>query len=165
MLAAFELEKCETCFSVSVVLKSLNKSDVQKNHFSLTMINKALTILAIFALSQIVTCNNGLPQLVGRWVEDESLRTGLNDFLWARGKLRYIETWWEECDSSADFQSINRRYTKESPEGGPYRSEFWVQISITELHWLGGLRSQIFLKSVMPFRRYGHFWILALKWG
>ena len=60
---------------------------------------------------------------------------------------------------------LNRRYTKESTEGGPYRSEFWVQISITKPYWLGGLRSQIFLKSVQPFRRYGHFWILALKWG
>ena len=60
---------------------------------------------------------------------------------------------------------LNRRYLKDSTEGGPCRSEFWVQIFFTELHWLEGLRSQKFLKSVQPFRRYGHFWILALKWG
>ena len=40
--------------------------------------------------------NGPLPKLVGRWVEDETLRTGLNDFLWARGvnwfKRQYATT-------------------------------------------------------------------------
>ncbi len=54
------------------------------------MVCKAL-LVALIALSgyHFVWCqNNGpMPQLVGRWVEDESKRTGLNDFLWARGSM------------------------------------------------------------------------------
>ena len=50
------------------------------------MIGK-VAIFATLVLSPLVLANNGLPNLVGRWVEDESLRTGLNDFLWARGNF------------------------------------------------------------------------------
>jgi len=48
---------------------------------------KVLLFASILTVvSQTVTSNNGpFPTLVGRWKEDESLRTGLNDFLWARG--------------------------------------------------------------------------------
>ena len=60
---------------------------------------------------------------------------------------------------------FNRRYFKDTPEGGPYRSDFWVQIFVLQLHWAESLKSQIFLKSVQSFLRYGHFLILALKWG
>ena len=63
------------------------------------------------------------------------------------------------------YHLLNRRYLIKSTGGGPGRSEFSTHIFVTGLHWLEGLRSQKFLKSVQPFRRYGHFWILALKWG
>ena len=38
----------------------------------------------IIALAPMILAD---PPLVGRWIEDETLRTGLYDFLWARGKL------------------------------------------------------------------------------
>ena len=56
---------------------------------------------------------------------------------------------------------LNRRYMKDSTEGGPCRSEFWDQFFFIGPHWVEGLKSQIFLKSVQPFLRYGQFWILA----
>ena len=34
------------------------------------------------------------------------------------------------------FQAFNRSYWKDSPEGGPCRSEFWVQILVIESHWV-----------------------------
>ena len=61
------------------------------------------------------------------------------------------------------YETFNRSYPIKSTGGGPGRSEFSTQIFVTGPHWLEGLRSQKFLKSVQPFRRYGHFWILALK--
>ena len=39
----------------------------------------------------------------------------------------------------------------------------WVKFK--KWHLVEGLWSQVFLKSAQPFLRYGHFWILALKWG
>ena len=44
--------------------------------------------VSVLTFCQLVSCNGPIPSLVGRWVEDEPLRTGLNDFLWARGKYQ-----------------------------------------------------------------------------
>ena len=44
----------------------------------------------VFVIGIIVSLSPNIfaePPLVGRWIEDESLRTGLYDFLWARGKF------------------------------------------------------------------------------
>lgn len=41
----------------------------------------SLTLVFLAALAQ---AQDGPPPIVGRWKEDSSLRTGLNDFLWAR---------------------------------------------------------------------------------
>ena len=50
------------------------------------MLLSKVTILAILAVVCVQSQDGGpLPGLVGRWVEDDSKRTGLNDFLWARG--------------------------------------------------------------------------------
>ena len=51
---------------------------------------KVLLFASVLTIvSQIVTSNGPLPTLVGRWKEDESVRTGLNDFLWARGNYHF----------------------------------------------------------------------------
>ena len=39
-------------------------------------------------IGQLVSSQAPIQDLVGRWVEDESVRTGLNDFLWARGNYK-----------------------------------------------------------------------------
>ena len=53
----------------------------------------------VFVIGIIVSLSSNIfaePPLVGRWIEDESLRTGLYDFLWARGKfektLKYFQS-------------------------------------------------------------------------
>ena len=46
--------------------------------------------------------------------------------------------------SQNSWSSRNIRYTRDSTEGGPYRSEFWVIFFVIELHWVGGLRSEMF---------------------
>lgn len=45
-------------------------------------LHRLLLILLFVALHEVAKCD--LP-IEGRWVEDETRRTGLNDFLWARG--------------------------------------------------------------------------------
>ena len=49
----------------------------------------------VFVIGIIVSLSPNIfaePPLVGRWIEDESLRTGLYDFLWARGKFEKKKT-------------------------------------------------------------------------
>jgi len=48
---------------------------------------KILLFISVLTFCQLVSCEvrDPMPSLVGRWIEDEPLRTGLNDFLWARG--------------------------------------------------------------------------------
>merc|ERR1712223_812028 len=46
---------------------------------------KILVFISALTFCQLVSCNGPIPSLVGRWIEDEPLRTGLNNFLWARG--------------------------------------------------------------------------------
>ena len=47
---------------------------------------KIVLFISALTFCQLVSCASPpLGDLVGRWVEDESARTGLNDFLWARG--------------------------------------------------------------------------------
>lgn len=41
-------------------------------------------IVVIIALAPMIVAD---PPFVGRWIEDETLRTGLYDYLWARGKF------------------------------------------------------------------------------
>merc|ERR1712020_598158 len=57
---------------------------------------RILLFVSVLTFCQLVSCNGPIPSLVGRWVEDEPLRTGLNDFLWARGvnwfKRQYEQT-------------------------------------------------------------------------
>merc|ERR1712141_427142 len=50
-------------------------------HSCIIMWNKTFMVIVI-ALAPIIFAD---PPLVGRWIEDETLRTGLYDFLWARG--------------------------------------------------------------------------------
>ena len=45
-------------------------------------LHRLLLFLLFVALNEVAKCD---PPFVGRWVEDETQRTGLNDFLWARG--------------------------------------------------------------------------------
>ena len=47
---------------------------------------KKTFMVIVIALAPMIFAD---PPLVGRWIEDESLRTGLYDFLWARGKSYY----------------------------------------------------------------------------
>merc|ERR1712141_957431 len=58
---------------------STHKVNINKSKMRISLFVSVLTFC------QLVSCHGPLPALVGRWVEDESLRTGLNDFLWARG--------------------------------------------------------------------------------
>jgi len=44
---------------------------------------KFLLFVSVLTLGQLVSCAN--VRFIGTWIEDESLRTGLNDYLWARG--------------------------------------------------------------------------------
>ena len=60
---------------------------------------------------------------------------------------------------------LNRSYTRDSTEGGACRSEFCANFMVIGPHWVEGLTYKKILNSVQPFSRYGHFWILALKWG
>ena len=46
---------------------------------------KLLLFVSVLTFGQLVSSQAPIQDLVGRWVEDESVRTGLNDFLWARG--------------------------------------------------------------------------------
>merc|ERR1712172_9280 len=46
---------------------------------------KFLLFVSVLTFGQLVSSQAPIQQLVGRWVEDERVRTGLNDFLWARG--------------------------------------------------------------------------------
>ena len=50
---------------------------------------KLLLFVSILTFGQLVSSQAPIQDLVGRWVEDESVRTGLNDFLWARGNYYY----------------------------------------------------------------------------
>ena len=43
-------------------------------------------LLLVLFLAQLVYSE---PPLVGRWVENDKVRTGLYDFLWARGEFFY----------------------------------------------------------------------------
>ena len=46
---------------------------------------KLLLFASVLTFGQFVSSQAPIQGLVGRWVEDESVRTGLDDFLWARG--------------------------------------------------------------------------------
>ena len=48
---------------------------------------KLLLFLSVLTFDQFVSsqAQAPIPGLVGQWVEDDSVRTGLDDFLWARG--------------------------------------------------------------------------------
>jgi len=85
-------------------------------------------LVFIFALTfcQLVSCNGPIPSLEGTWIEDEPLRTGLNNFLWARGvswfKRQYatsLTTWQYE-------QNIEWKNGAYHISGfkGPLREEF-----------------------------------------
>ena len=62
------------------------------------MWNKTFMVIVI-ALAPMIFAD---PPLVGRWIEDETLRTGLYDFLWARGK-----------SYSNSKRSINQKHYRE----------------------------------------------------
>ena len=46
---------------------------------------KLLIFVSVLMFGQFVSSQAPIQGLVGRWVEDDSVRTGLNDFLRARG--------------------------------------------------------------------------------
>ena len=46
---------------------------------------KLLLFVSVLTFGQLVSSQFPIQGLVGQWVEDDSVRTGLNDFLWARG--------------------------------------------------------------------------------
>merc|ERR1712110_86680 len=71
---------------------------------------KLLLFISALTFCQLVSSTPPpIPGLVGSWIEDEPLRTGLNDFLWARGvswfKRKYatsMTTWQYEQQISWD---------------------------------------------------------------
>merc|ERR1712154_204840 len=67
--------------SLSVIVEGLTSLESTKYQIKM----KLLLLASILTFGQLVSSNAPIQPLVGRWVEDESLRTGLNDFLWARG--------------------------------------------------------------------------------
>ena len=73
------------------------------------MWNKKFMVI-IIALAPMIVAD---PPLVGRWIEDETLRTGLYDFLWARGKF-----------------STERQHPIAMPFGGPHHLPTYFPISL-----------------------------------
>merc|ERR1711982_27098 len=67
--------------SLSVIVEGLTSSQSTKYRIKM----KLLLLASVLTFGQLVSSNAPIQSLVGRWVEDERLRTGLNDFLWARG--------------------------------------------------------------------------------
>merc|ERR1712154_140151 len=67
--------------SLSVIVEGLTSLESTKYQIKM----KLLLLASILTFGQLVSSNAPIQPLVGRWVEDERLRTGLNDFLWARG--------------------------------------------------------------------------------
>merc|ERR1712086_788467 len=65
-----------------LIVESSTSSRVQ--HLQTTKM-KLLLFVSVLTFGQLVSSQAPIQDLVGRWVEDESLRTGLNDFLRARG--------------------------------------------------------------------------------
>ena len=63
-------------------------SSISSIHRETKMWNKIFVTILFVTLSTNTLAD---PPLVGRWVEDETLRTGLYDFLWARGKRAILE--------------------------------------------------------------------------
>ena len=46
---------------------------------------KLLLFVSVLTFGELVSSQAPIQGLVGQWVEDDSVRTGLNDFLKARG--------------------------------------------------------------------------------
>merc|ERR1712008_15473 len=57
---------------------------VESSHLQGTKM-KLLLFESVLTFGQLVSSQFPIQGLVGQWVEDDSVRTGLNDFLWARG--------------------------------------------------------------------------------
>ena len=70
---------------------------------------KLLLFVSVLTFGQLVSSQAPIQDLVGRWVEDESVRTGLNDFLWARGNYKSI---WHTLRKSRNSTTLSTPHIK-----------------------------------------------------